>query len=61
MKEIIFLLEEDIEGGFSARALDHSIFAQAETIDELKAEKKLLWYNDSAIYHGDASKIRLAA
>lgn len=31
------------------------------TIEELKAEKKLLWYNDSAIYHGDASKIRLAA
>lgn len=40
MKEIIFLLEDDIEGGFTARALDHSIFAQAETIDELKANIK---------------------
>jgi hypothetical protein len=36
MTEIIFLVEEDIEGGFTARALDHSIFTDAETWDELK-------------------------
>ncbi|MCE5311666.1 MAG: 2-oxoisovalerate dehydrogenase [Nitrospiraceae bacterium] len=40
MKEIIFLLEEDIESGYTARALDHSIFVQAETIDELKGNIK---------------------
>jgi len=35
-KEIIFLVEEDAEGGFTARALGHGIFTEAETIDELK-------------------------
>ena len=35
-KEIIFLVEEQAEGGFSARALDYSIFTQAESLEELK-------------------------
>jgi len=35
-KEIIFVVEESPEGGFTARALGHSIFTQAETIAELK-------------------------
>ena len=35
-KEIIFLVEEDPEGGFFAKALEHPIFTQAETIEELK-------------------------
>jgi predicted RNase H-like HicB family nuclease len=35
-KEIIFLVEEDVEGGFFAKALEHAIFTQAETIEELK-------------------------
>lgn len=34
--EIIFSVEESAEGGYEARALGHSIFTQAETIDELK-------------------------
>ncbi|NHZ71792.1 MAG: 2-oxoisovalerate dehydrogenase [Aquificales bacterium] len=37
MTEIIFLVEEDVEGGYAARALNHSIFTDAETWDELKA------------------------
>jgi len=36
MKEIIFILEEDLDGGYNANALGFSIFAQGETIDELK-------------------------
>ena len=36
-KEIIFLVEEDAEGGFTAKALDHAIFTEAETLEELKA------------------------
>ncbi len=36
MKEIIFLIEEAPEGGFTARALGFSIFTDAETMDELK-------------------------
>ena len=37
MKEIIFLIEEAPEGGFTSRALGSSIFTEAETMDELKA------------------------
>ena len=35
--EIIFEVQESPEGGYDARALGHSIYTQAETIDELKA------------------------
>jgi hypothetical protein len=35
--EIIFAVEESPEGGYEARALGHSIFTEAETLDELKA------------------------
>ena len=34
--EIIFIVEESPEGGYEARALNHSIFTEADTIDELK-------------------------
>ena len=36
MSELIFLIEEAQEGGYTARALGVSIFTQAEDIDELK-------------------------
>jgi predicted RNase H-like HicB family nuclease len=36
VKEIIFILEEDPEGGFTARSLGFSIFTQGNTIDEMK-------------------------
>ena len=36
MNEIIFIIEEDPESGFTARALGEAIFTQAETLDELK-------------------------
>jgi hypothetical protein len=35
-KEIIFLIEEDPETGYTARALDHAIFTQADSLDELR-------------------------
>ncbi len=35
-KEIIFLVEEAPEGGFEARALGHSVFTEAQTLDQLK-------------------------
>jgi hypothetical protein len=34
--EIIFTVQESLEGGFEARALGHSIFTEAETLEELK-------------------------
>ena len=35
--EIIFAVQESPEGGYEARALGHSIFSQAESLEELKA------------------------
>ena len=35
--EIIFSVQESPEGGYEARALGHSIFSQADTLDQLKA------------------------
>jgi hypothetical protein len=36
MNELIFLVEEASEGGFTARALGESIFTEAETLEELR-------------------------
>jgi hypothetical protein len=35
-KEIIFLVEEAPEGGYTARALGHDIFTEADSFTELK-------------------------
>jgi hypothetical protein len=34
--EIIFIVEESPEGGYEARSLQHSIFTEADTFEELK-------------------------
>ncbi len=34
--EIIFYIEDSMEGGFEARALGYSIFTEGDTVDELK-------------------------
>lgn len=36
MAEIVFLVEEAPEGGFTARALGYSIYTEADNWDELK-------------------------
>jgi len=36
MTEITFLVEEDPEGGYTARALGESIFTQADEMDALR-------------------------
>ena len=36
VQEIIFVVEEDPEGGYNARAPGHSVFAQGDTFQELK-------------------------
>lgn len=38
MNEIFFIVEESTEGGYEARALEHSIFTEAETLDELRSQ-----------------------
>lgn len=36
MTEIVFLVEEDPDGGYTARALGESIFTQADDIETLR-------------------------
>jgi hypothetical protein len=36
VNEIIFLVDEADEGGYTARALNHSIFTEADSLDELR-------------------------
>ena len=40
MKEIFFIVEEDQDSGYTARAVGYSIFTEAETIKELKINIK---------------------
>ncbi|MBI3601855.1 MAG: 2-oxoisovalerate dehydrogenase [Candidatus Omnitrophica bacterium] len=46
--ELIFLVEEDPDGGFTAKAVGESIFTQAETLQELKQNIK-----DALLCHFD--------
>ncbi len=36
MSELVFIGEEAPEGGYTARALEYSIYTEADTWDELK-------------------------
>ena len=38
--EIIFIIEESLEGGYEAKALGTSIFTEADNIEELKSNIK---------------------
>ncbi len=40
MKEIIFLVEESLEGGYEAKALGESILTEAENLNDLKESIK---------------------
>lgn len=40
MKEVIFIVEEALEGGLTAKALGESIFTEAETMEELRENVK---------------------
>jgi hypothetical protein len=35
-QEILFLVEESQEGGYLAKAVNHSIFTEADTLENLK-------------------------
>jgi hypothetical protein len=52
VNELIFLVEESQEGGYEARALGHSIFTQAESVDELR-----LMVEDAVRCHFDAPDV----
>lgn len=56
MSELIFVVEDDLSGGYTARALGASIFTEAETKDELVLNVKEaveLYYHNPA----DAPKL----
>ena len=36
MTEIVFQIEDAAEGGYTARALGHAIFTEAQSLDELR-------------------------
>jgi hypothetical protein len=38
MDEIIFVVRESPEGGYEAHALGHSIFTEADTLEELRRQ-----------------------
>ncbi len=38
MTEVHFIVEESPEGGYTARAVGHAIFAEADTLAELKSQ-----------------------
>jgi predicted RNase H-like HicB family nuclease len=40
MNEIIFIVEDSDEGGYTAKALGYSIYTEGETLDELKENIK---------------------
>lgn len=54
MEEIIFLVEESDEGGFTAKGLGVSIYTEAETLEELRKAVK-----DAVLCHFDDNKKRL--
>ena len=54
MEEIIFLVEDSLEGGYSAKGLGISIFTEGETIEELQKNIK-----DAILCHFEQEKPRL--
>ena len=55
MSEIVFLVEEDPEGGYTARALGEAIFTQAESLEGLRDAVR-----DAVKCHFDKSAARPA-
>jgi hypothetical protein len=51
MNEIIFVIEEAVDGGFTARALGESVFTEAETLDTLRQQVR-----DAVNCHFDEGK-----
>lgn len=49
--EIMFLVEESVDGGFIAKALGESIFSEADTMEQLREKIK-----DAVVCHFDEGK-----
>jgi hypothetical protein len=51
MSEIHFIVEESPEGGYTARALEQSIFTEADSVEELRLQVR-----DAVHCHFDKGK-----
>ena len=40
MNELIFIVEESVDGGYEAKAIGESIFTQGEDLEDLKVQIK---------------------
>jgi hypothetical protein len=54
MEEVIFLVEESPEGGYTAKGLSASIYTEAETLEQLREKVK-----DAVQCHFDDNKKRI--
>ena len=54
MEEVIFIVEESVEGGFIARGLGVSIYTEADTMEALRIAVK-----DAVHCHSDDDKKRI--
>lgn len=52
MSEVIFIVEDSDEGGYTAKSLGYSIYTEGETLDELKENIK-----DAVKCHFDEKEI----
>jgi predicted RNase H-like HicB family nuclease len=52
MKEVFFVVEDALEGGFTAKALGESIFTEADTLEELRLNVR-----EAVECHFDADKM----
>jgi hypothetical protein len=55
MSEILFLVEEADEGGFTARAINESIFTEGDSLDDLR--RNVLEAVECHFYEGKAPKV----
>jgi len=51
MSEIVFLVEEAPEGGFTARALGYAIFTEGDTFDQIEENAR-----DAVLCHFEEDK-----
>jgi hypothetical protein len=53
MTELVFLVEEDIDGGLTARAIGEGIFTEADDIEQLRENIR-----DAVLCHFEDAKTR---
>jgi predicted RNase H-like HicB family nuclease len=54
MEDLTFIVQEDIDGGYNAKAANEPIFTQADTLDQLNLNiaEAIEWHFDDDILPG---------